>query len=400
MIEVAYRFPAGVDAAKQAQIIAVGQTSGSWGARFAERDRALRAHLARVIDVRSEADGSSIARVGFPRENVEGDLATLLTMIFGKYSLAGPARVVGLDLPEDYGTAAKFGVAGLRRLTGVNDRPLFMGIFKPALGLTAADHADLLREVAAAGLDLIKDDEILGDLPDCPTLARVEACRRVIDERRAAHDREIVYAVNLTGPVTRMAGRARALIDAGANALLLNVLVYGYPLLEALAADPAVDVPIFAHPALAGAVGGATDGSSAFGIDYAVLLGTLMRFGGADAVLYPAHYGSLPFARETEFRIRDALRRPLGVRPAAMPVPSAGIHPGVVGRAWCDYGDDVVLNAGSGIFDHPDGPGAGVQAFLAAWERVRAGEPLRADAVPPGPLHTALVKWGGEEAVG
>ncbi|MEO7558327.1 MAG: 2,3-diketo-5-methylthiopentyl-1-phosphate enolase, partial [Gammaproteobacteria bacterium] len=37
MIEVTYRFPAHVDAAKQAQVIAIGQTSGSWGAQFAHR---------------------------------------------------------------------------------------------------------------------------------------------------------------------------------------------------------------------------------------------------------------------------------------------------------------------------------------------------------------------------
>lgn len=396
MIEVAYRFAAGVDAEKQAQVIAVGQTAGTWGARFARRDSQLRAHLAQVLDVTRSPDGTSIARIGFPRANVEGDLGSLLTMIFGKYSLAGPARVVEVTLPQDYGTAAKLGIPGLRARTGVHDRPLFMGIFKPALGLTADDHAELLREVAAAGLDLIKDDEILGDLPECPTLERVQACRRVMEACRAETGREMLYAVNLTGPAADLTRRARALVDAGANALLLNVLVYGYPALESLAADPAVDVPIFAHPALAGALGGATDGSSAYGIDYAVLLGTLMRFGGADAVLYPAHYGSLPFAAETEHAIRDALRRPLGPRPPAMPVPSAGIHPGVVGRAWADYGDDVVLNAGSGIFDHPDGPGPGVRAFFEAWERVRRGEPLRADAVAPGPLRTALNKWGGD----
>lgn len=394
MIRVAYRFPAGVDAHKQAQVIAVGQTAGSWGAQFSHREQRLQAHLGQVLDVQPAGDGA-IAWIGFPVANTEGDLGTLLTMIFGKFSLAGPARVLQVELPEGYGTGAKFGIAGLRRLTGVPDRPLFMAIFKPALGLTADDHARLLREVAFAGLDLIKDDEILGDLPDCPTMDRVRACRPVIDEARQHTGREILYAVNLTGPVGRINERARALIDAGANALLLNVLVYGYPALEALAADPAVNVPIFAHPALAGAIGGAADGSSAYGIDYSVLLGTLMRYGGADAVLHPAYYGSLPFAAATQHAIRDALRAPADGRAPAMPVPSAGIHPGVLGTALQDYGDDVVLNAGSGIFDHPDGPAAGVTAFFAALERVRQNLPLDADAVPAGPLQVALRKWGG-----
>lgn len=394
MIRVAYRFPAGVDAEKQAQVIAIGQTAGSWGAQFRHREQRLRAHLGEVLEVGQDADGT-VAWIGFPQANTEGDLATLLTMIFGKFSLAGPARVMEIELPQGYGTAAKFGIPGLRKLTDVRDRPLFMAIFKPALGLTAEDHAELLHQVAFAGLDLIKDDEILGDLPECPTLERVRACRPVIDEARKHTGREVLYAVNLTGPVSRIAERARDLIDAGANALLLNVLIYGYPALEALAADPAVNVPVFAHPALAGAIGGAADGSSHYGIDYSVLLGTLMRYGGADAVLHPAYYGSLPFAAQTQHRIRDLLRAALDDRPPAMPVPSAGIHPGVLQRALTDYGDDVVLNAGSGIFDHPDGPAAGVEAFFAALACVRQGTPLQADAVPAGALRTALHKWGG-----
>lgn len=395
MIEVTYRFPARIDAAKQAQVIAVGQTAGSWGAGFAHRDQALRAHLGRVLDVERQPDGASLARIGFPVANTESDIGTLLTMIFGKYSLAGPARIVHLSLPGGYGTPAKFGIAGLRRLTQTHDRPLFMGIFKPALGLTAHDHAALLREVAFAGLDLIKDDEILGNLADAPTLARARACRAVIDEARGTTGREILYAVNLTGRADRLNGTARALIAEGANALLFNALVYGYPALEGLAADPAVNVPIFTHPALSGALGGPTDGGGDYGIDYPVLLGTLMRHAGADAVLYPAHYGSLPFAAATELRIRDRLREPLpDRRPAAMPVPSAGIHPGVLEQALRDYGDDVVLNAGTAIFDHPQGPAAGVRAFFAALEAVRAGCPLRADSVADEPLRVALQTWG------
>jgi len=397
VIEVSYRFPAGVDADRQAKIIAVGQTAGSWGAQFAHRDAEMKAHLAEVVEVRREADGGAVARIAFPEHNTEGDIATLLTMIFGKYSLAGPARVVDVVLPPGYGTPPRFGIRGLRERTGVEGRPLFMGIFKPALGLSAEDHAGLLRDVAFAGLDLIKDDEILGNLAEAPTLKRVEACRKVMDAAARDTGREILYAVNLTGSVDRICSHARKLINAGANALLLNVLVYGYPALEALARDPQVDVPLFAHPALAGALGGPTTGGGDYGIDYPVLLGTLMRFAGADAVLYPAHYGSLPFAADAEFRIRDLLRAPGDGRPASMPVPSAGIHPGVTARVMADYGDDVVLNAGSAIFDHPDGPAAGTRAFFEALDCVRAGTPLTTATVPAGPLKRAIEKWGGDE---
>lgn len=383
-IEVDYRFPPGVDAEKQAKIIAVGQTAGTWDARFADREDVLRSHLGQVVKGRTEPDGSSVATIRFPEINVENDISSLLTMIFGKYSMAGEAKVIAVRLPDDYGKRPKVGLTGIRERLGVFDRPLIMAIFKPALGLSADDHAAILQEVASAGLDIIKDDEIMGDLEVAPTLKRLEACRKVLDQVKAQTGRTVLYAVNVTGSADKLIEKARLLVREGANALLLNVLTYGFSVLDALAADSEVNVPIFAHPALAGAMCAAPN----YGMAYSVVLGTLMAHCGADAVLYPAHYGSLPFDAAEEARIRDSLRSR-----NVFPVPSAGIHPGIVPKALADYGQDVILNAGTGIMDHPDGPAAGVKAFFEALERVVPGEPFKLETVPEGPLRQALKKW-------
>ncbi|MBD2041002.1 RuBisCO large subunit C-terminal-like domain-containing protein [Microcoleus sp. FACHB-672] len=382
-IEVDYRFPPGVDASRQAKMIAVGQTVGTWDARFAHREESLRSHLAEVVAVSSEATGHSLATIRFPVANVENDIPSLLTMIFGKYSMAGAAKVVALRLPEGYGTLPKLGITGIRERLGVTDRPLIMAIFKPALGLSAADHAAILKEVAGAGLDIIKDDEIMGDLAGAPTLERLQACRKVLDAVKQETGRTVLYAVNVTGknPVEM----AKRLVAEGANALLLNVLSYGFSVLQQLASDPEIDVPVFVHPALAGALCAAPE----HGMAYSVVLGTLMAYAGADAVLYPAHYGSLPFDAGEEAQIRDILR----VR-NVFPVPSAGIHPGIVPKALADYGQQVILNAGTGIMDHPDGAAAGVQAFFEALEWLDADKAFEVESLPNGPLRRAVEKWG------
>jgi len=384
-IEVDYRFPPGVDAERQAKVIAVGQTVGTWDARFADREEVLKSHLAEVVSSHTEPNGSSIATVCFPESNVENDIPSLLTMIFGKYSMAGAAKVMAVRLPENYGSRPKVGITGIRERLGVFDRPLIMAIFKPALGLSADDHAAILQEVASAGLDIIKDDEILGDLDVAPTLKRLEACRRVLDEVKQQTGRTVLYAVNVTGSAEKLIEKARLLVSEGANALLLNVLSYGFSVLDALAADPEINVPIFVHPALAGALCAAPD----HGMAYSVVLGTLMAHCGADAVLYPAHYGSLPFDPAEEARIRDSLRSR-----NVFPVPSAGIHPGVIPKALADYGQDVILNAGTGIMDHPDGAAAGVKAFFEALERLKQGESFAAETLPEGALRRAVEKWG------
>ena len=384
-IEVDYRFPPGVDAERQAKVIAVGQTVGTWDARFAEREEVLKSHLAEVVSSHTEPNGSSIATVCFPESNVENDIPSLLTMIFGKYSMAGAAKVMAVRLPENYGSRPKVGITGIRERLGVFDRPLIMAIFKPALGLSADDHAAILQEVASAGLDIIKDDEILGDLDVAPTLKRLEACRRVLDEVKQQTGRTVLYAVNVTGSAEKLIEKARLLVSEGANALLLNVLSYGFSVLDALAADPEINVPIFVHPALAGALCAAPD----HGMAYSVVLGTLMAHCGADAVLYPAHYGSLPFDPTEEAQIRDSLRSR-----NVFPVPSAGIHPGVIPKALADYGQDVILNAGTGIMDHPDGAAAGVKAFFEALERLQQGESFAPETLPEGALRRAVEKWG------
>jgi 2,3-diketo-5-methylthiopentyl-1-phosphate enolase len=384
-IEVDYRFPPSVDAERQAKIIAVGQTVGTWDARFAHREGSLLSHLADVLSVETEPTGYNVATIRFPLANVENDIPSLLTMIFGKYSMAGAAKVIEVRLPENYGLHPKFGITGIRKRLGVFNRPLVMAIFKPALGLSAKDHAAIFSQVAYAGLDIIKDDEIMADLDSAPTSERLQACREVIENVKQDTGRTVLYAVNITGNAAKLLQKAQSLVRAGANALLLNVFVYGFPILEALASDPEIDVPIFIHPAGAGAICAAPD----YGYAYSVMLGAMMGYAGADAVLYPAHYGNLPFAVEEEAKIRDALRKR-----NVFPVPSAGIHPGVVGKALADYGKDVILNAGTGIMDHPDSPAAGVQAFFEALERVAEGKSFDLDSLPEGALKSAIQKWG------
>ncbi len=384
-IIVDYRFPPAINAEKQAKTIAIGQTAGTWSERHSHRQEQLQQHLAEVVGIREEADGYKVARVRFPQINVENDIASLLTMIFGKYSMAGAGKVVGVYLPETYGTKAKLGITGIRQRLGVYDRPLVMAIFKPALGLSAQDHADILREVAFAGLDVIKDDEIMADLPVAPTHERLDCCRRVLEEVRQQTGRNVLYAVNVTGKADELQRKARLLVKHGANALLLNVLTYGFSVLEALASDPAIDVPIFAHPAFAGAMCAGSD----TGLAYSVVLGTMMAHAGADAVLYPAAYGSLPFDPQEEGKIRDILRNR-----NVFPVPSAGIRPGIVPQVLRDYGRNVILNAGTGIMDHPSGPASGVRAFFEALARIEAGDSFDPANLPEGALKQAILEWG------
>ena len=384
-IEVDYRLPGDVDAERQAWRLAVGQTAGTWDTRFAHREASLRAHLGEVRGVYPLEDGTWLAIIRYPQDNTEGDIPSLLTMIFGKYSMAGPCKVQAIRLPDGYGLKPRYGLSGIRARLGVFDRPLLMAVFKPALGLSAEDYAEMLLALGGARIDIVKDDEVQGDLEAAPTLSRVRACRKAITTIERETGRRVLYAVNVTARGENLVDRARMLVEEGANALLINVLAYGFSALEALATAPGINVPIFAHPALAGALCAAPE----HGFSYSSVLGTLMSHAGADAVLYPGHYGSRTMTPDEEFLIRDAL-----VGRNVFPVPSAGVHPGIVPRALADYGPEVILNAGAGIMDHPDGPANGVRAFHEALDAASHGTPFDVDTLPEGPLRRAIEKWG------
>ncbi|EQD24611.1 MAG: hypothetical protein D084_Lepto4C00403G0003 [Leptospirillum sp. Group IV 'UBA BS'] len=105
-IRVLYEFPAGVDPEKQGRMLAVGQTTGSFRPDEASRFESFTGILE---DTSRTPEGRGRAHVAFPSSNVSGDIGSLLVMILGKYSLAGPVRVVSLELPESYGTRGRFG---------------------------------------------------------------------------------------------------------------------------------------------------------------------------------------------------------------------------------------------------------------------------------------------------
>jgi 2,3-diketo-5-methylthiopentyl-1-phosphate enolase len=391
------------DLMKAAESIAVGQTTGGWvGLPRASRDVLVRVvgRVLSVVEIPPEETPlptprlrQALVRVGFPVGNVAGDLGALLVACYGKVSLDGAIKLVDLEVPGAFARACpgpRHGIEGVRAmLHDAAARPLVMSIFKPALGLPPETLADMLREQAEAGMDLVKDDEVLADATLDDALRRAEACLEAIERVRAATGHVTVHAVSLTGPVEELVARARRLSRAGVRCLLFNALAYGLPTLAALARDGDVTAALMAHPALAGGL--VMDGSR--GIASHVLLGKLMRLAGADLVLYPSCYGRIALRREAAMKTALALTRPLhGVKPA-LPVPSAGITPAVVPRLLADHGPDVVVNAGGAVHGHPDGARAGAEAFVAAVRATRAGTSLADAARGSRPLARALEVW-------
>ncbi len=388
------------DFRKKAEGIAVGLTVGSWTELPEAAKEQMQKHLGKVVSVAihdplDAAPGERYAdiTIAYPDVNFSRDIPAFLVTAFGKLSMDGKIKLTDIEPSADFLSAfpgPKFGVKGVRDLLGVHDRPLVMSIFKSVIGHDLGNLREQFLQQALGGVDLIKDDEILFENPLTPLEQRVEACMSAARQAEQATGQKLLYFTNLTGSTFQLKTNAKRAIAAGANGLLFNVLAYGFDALAELASDPEINVPIAAHPSLAGAL----YPSLHHGISAPLLLGKLMRIAGADLSLFPSPYGSVVMPKAENLAVMEALLSPSLPQKPAFPVPSAGIHPGLVPLIMGDFGPEVVVNAGGGVHGHPGGSAAGGRAFRQAVDAVNSGSTLETYAQDHEELSIAIQRWG------
>ncbi|MBF6633904.1 MAG: 2,3-diketo-5-methylthiopentyl-1-phosphate enolase [Planococcus sp. (in: Bacteria)] len=386
---------------KKAEGIALGLTIGSWTDLPLLEQEQLKHHKGNVVSVKEfeeinhplkpELVKAEVA-VAYPSANFSADLPAILTTVFGKLSLDGEVKLVDLDFSHDllsHFPGPRFGIEEIRNTLGVAGRPLLMSIFKGVIGRDLDFLSAQLREQALGGVDLVKDDEILFDNPLTPFEKRITTGKDVLTSVYEETGHRTLYAVNLSGRTSELRGKARKARELGADALLFNVHAYGLDVLQELAEDDEIALPLMAHPAFSGAF----TSSAFYGLATPLALGKMIRYAGADFSLFPSPYGSVALEKTAalalgkELTIDSPLKR-------SFPVPSAGIHPGLVPLLMADYGIDSVINAGGGVHGHPAGAAGGGQAFRQAIDAVLQGETLQAAGKQHQELQTALELWG------
>ncbi len=143
-------------------------------------------------------------------DNFGASLPNLVATVAGNLFELRPfsgLRLLDITLPEAFAAkypGPKFGVAGTRRLSGVEGRPLIGTIVKPSVGFGPEQTADLVKVLCEAGIDFIKDDELQADGPHCPFDARARAVMRVIEDHAQRTGKKAMYAFNITGDLDEM----------------------------------------------------------------------------------------------------------------------------------------------------------------------------------------------------
>jgi ribulose-bisphosphate carboxylase large chain len=315
--------------------------------------------------------------ISWPLENLGPSLPSLMATVAGNLSELRPfsgLKLLDLRLPEAFAQAypgPQFGVAGTRRLTGVERLPLVGTIVKPSVGLSPEATADLVRSLAAGGIDFIKDDELQCDGPHCPFAARVAAVMRVINDHAAATGKMVMFAFNVTGEIDEMRSRHDLVLAHGGTCVMASLNSVGLTGVTALRRHS--QLPIHAHRNGWGMLGR----SPALGMSF-VAWQKFWRVAGIDHV----HVNGLrnKFCESDESVLASAREclAPMFVTPGRgceiMPVFSSGQSAGRAFDTWRALGSaDLIFACGGGIVAHPGGVAAGVRSVKDAWQAAIEG---------------------------
>src|SRR4029450_12513130 len=189
--------------------------------------------------------------VEWPMENIGVDLATLQTTIAGNlFELQElfACRVLDLQLPADFIAAhpgPAFGLPGTRRLISGVLGAMIGTIVKPNVGLSEDQFRLVVRELAHASIDLIKDDELMTDPGYLPLERRVAVATEEIRAAEQVTGHPTMYAFNITGGLAGLRRRHDLVVEAGGRCVMLNVPVMGLPALSWLRTFS--EVPIHGH---------------------------------------------------------------------------------------------------------------------------------------------------------
>jgi len=409
-IYATYWLETGDEPSRAAEVIAGEQSSGTFVALAAETPE-LKARAGAKVEQLDIIDTSAapslptpkksarytrcILKLSWPIENLGPSITALIATVAGNlYELRAVTglRLLDLSLPPSFAAAypgPAFGIVGTRKLGGVARGPLIGTIIKPSVGLSAAETAQQVQELVSGGIDFIKDDELQADGPGCPFDERVRAVMRVVNEAAQRSGKKVMVAFNLTGDLDQMRRRHDQVLAEGGTCVMVCLNAVGLVGLTELRRH--AQLPVHGHRAGWGYL----SRSPALGFDFTPLQ-KVWRLAGADHLHVNGLRNKFSETDESVIAAARAVLAPVMPEAAlpAMPVFSSGQTGLQAHDTYAALGSaDLIYTAGGGIFGHPGGVSAGVEALRAAWDAAIEGIPLaeRARHVPA--LAQALGFW-------
>lgn len=367
-----------------AEVLAGEQSSGTFVAvpgetaelkeRFAARVESVTA--LETVDVPAIPGATSstgkynraTVKVSWSIENFGYNLPVLISTLQGNlYEIRQftGLKLMDIELPLSFGNHYKgpsFGIDGCRMLTGVVNRPLIGTIIKPSIGLSPQQTAGMVKILAEAGIDFVKDDELLSSSANSNFNNRVDAIMDVINAHADKTGKKLMYAFNISGEIDEMLQRYEKIVNAGGTCAMISINSVGMSAVKKICDQRQLAIHghrngwgmLTRHPLL--------------GIDFKAYQ-KLWRLAGVDQLHVNGIQNKFWESDDSVTASIEACLTPMYKHSTVLPVVSSGQWGG---QAFETYRRTKTINllymAGGGIMAHPMGAAAGVKALQQAWK--------------------------------
>jgi ribulose-bisphosphate carboxylase large chain len=395
---------------KAAAVLAGEQSSGTFVAVPGETEELKQRFAARVESINvletvsepaipgaTSKDGKyhrAIVKVSWSIENFGYNLPVMVSTLQGNlYEITQftGLKLIDIELPPSFGnqySGPAFGIEGCRKLTGVNNRPLIGTIIKPSIGLSTQQTADIVKTLAEAGIDFIKDDELLSSSANSNFNDRVDAVMKVINAYADKTGKKVMFAFNISGEVDEMLQRYEKIIQSGGTCAMISINSVGLAGTKKICDQKQLAIHghrngwgmLTRHPLL--------------GIDFKAYQ-KIWRLAGVDQLHVNGIQNKFWESDDSVVNSIEACLTKMYNHKTVLPVVSSGQWGG---QAFETYKRtktvDLLYMAGGGIMAHTMGAAAGVKALQQAWKAAVDGMSLEAAAKEYPEFNESVKKFG------
>ncbi len=410
-----FRIESGLTLAQAAEEVAAESSIGTWTEVGTLRAETFGHLSARVFELhpiighrRTEVVGPfrrisngihsrvnvGIAKIAYPLDLFEfGNIPQLLSSVAGNVfgmKKIDNLRLEDLEFPGEYVKSfpgPELGMDGVRKITGIKNRPLVGSIIKPKIGLSAKEHAEVAYKCFAGGVDLVKDDENLTDQKFNRFNIRVKETLKLAKKAEKETKSKKICAFNTTAETKEMIKRAKFIKKAGGSCAMVDIMTLGFGAIQSLRSEN-LGLIIHGHRAMHAAFTRNTH----HGISMLVIA-KLARLSGIDQLHTGTVVGKMEGEEDDVLAINKFLLSAWHGLKSVLPIASGGLHPGLVPELIKILGQDLIINFGGGIHGHPDGTLSGARAARAAADSSMKNIPLKEYAKKHKELRVAMEKW-------
>lgn len=274
-------------------------------------------------------------------------------------------KLLSLEVPDSFANhfeGPAFGIEGCRKLTQVYDRPLIGTIIKPSVGLSPEDTAATVKVLAEAGIDFVKDDELMGSTANSPFEKRVDAIMDVINRHADKTGKKVMYAFNISGDIDDMLHRYEKIVTSGGTCAMVSINSVGISGTKKICDQRALAIHahrngwgmMTRHPLL--------------GIEFTAYQ-KLWRLAGVDQLHVNGIQNKFWESDDSVVTSIEQCLKPMLGGYKVLPVVSSGQWGGQAPETYRRTQTlDLLYMAGGGIMAHPMGASAGVTALQQAWK--------------------------------